>query len=129
MGDSRILSPTWLMAGASVLNVIVLGVYAWFTWGIWGETQRSARRTEELVQQSREDFRLRLITAFLEETGRTVVPTGSDPAFIKLCQLRAQEVRLLLKGSFPAGWVKIEQDVERIEEHMEQRYKPYRKEP
>ncbi len=45
---------TWVIAGASIVNIIVLVMYAFFTWGIWRETRQGGRRTEELARQARD---------------------------------------------------------------------------
>lgn len=58
---------TWVIAGASVVNVLVLAVYAGFTWGIWRETRRTAERTELLARQARDAFRLNILVAYQEE--------------------------------------------------------------
>lgn len=45
---------TWVIAFSSLVNVMVLAVYAYFTWGIWKETQQGAQQTQSLVRQSRD---------------------------------------------------------------------------
>jgi hypothetical protein len=107
MGNSAILLPTWLMAGAGVINLIVLGAYAWFTWGIWSETQRSARRTEELAKQARDTFKLQVLGSYLQSRATAIAfgqPPGSSEA-------RAQAELDLLEGlfreTFPDRWKEI----------------------
>jgi len=38
---------TWIVAVTSIGNLIVLGVYAYFTWGLWHEATRTALRTSQ----------------------------------------------------------------------------------
>jgi len=124
------------MLFAAIVSAIATAViacatiqYVTVTRKLWLATLDTAQRTQELVRQSQESLRLQLIVAFLEETGRPVVPGGLDTLFILLCKARAREVRLVLRDSFPAEWAKIEQTVDRIEQQMPPEWRPWRKEP
>jgi hypothetical protein len=66
MGDSGILWPTWIIAGASVVNVLVLLGYAISTRGIRRETQRSALNTEKLAMRSWETLKLQVVLSLVE---------------------------------------------------------------
>jgi hypothetical protein len=59
---------TWVIAGASIGNVIVLGLYAYFMWGLWSEAARTALRTEELVRQATDALRLQV--CYVRSSGR-----------------------------------------------------------
>lgn len=66
MGDIGIFWPTLIMAGASVVNVLVLAVYAWYTRGILGATRQSALQAEGLARQARDAFKLQLLLGHYE---------------------------------------------------------------
>ncbi len=57
---------TWVIAAASLVNLLVLVAYAFFTWGIWRETQRSGERTEVLVREAIEGFKFRVLATYLD---------------------------------------------------------------
>lgn len=66
--------PSWIIAGASVVNVAVPIMYAVSTRGIRRETQRQAQETRrqaeltaELARQAASAFRLQVLTAYQEE--------------------------------------------------------------
>lgn len=113
---------TAIIAAATVVYVVV-------TKRLWDATLETAQRTQQLVRQSQEVFRLQLIATFLDETGRLVAPNGLDPLFIRLCRARISEVRLLLRESFPGEWGRIERVVDTIEHQMETEWRPYQGNP
>lgn len=100
-------SATWVIAAASVLNVIVLGAYAWFTWGIWSENQRSTRRTEDLAQQSRDALKLQIVMTILEGEHPVLEAAGVPREFSGLWRRKGDEVRALLEAAFPTLWQEI----------------------
>ena len=85
MGDSGILWPTWLMAGASVVNVLVLLGYAISTRGIRQETQRSALNTERLALRSWEALKLQVVLSVfklrerIQNESHLIRECGGDP--------------------------------------------------
>ena len=100
-------SATWVIAAASVLNVIVLGAYASFTWGIWSENQRSTRRTEDLAQQSRDALKLQIVMTILEGEHPVLEAAGVPREFSALWRSKGDEVRALLEAAFPTLWQEI----------------------
>lgn len=104
----------WIVAGASVLNLLVLATYAWFTWGIWNETRQSARRTEELVEESRAEFKLHVLETYLQ--GRSAALALGDPQGHFEARTRYELVLLkgLLQMTFPDKWEEIRQFEEKI---------------
>ena len=99
---------TWVIAGASVLNVIVLGAYAWFTWGIWRETQRNAIRTDQLARQSRDAFRLQLVATYFEQ-GRNLPELSPDAALrYDVAKSRLVVLKRLFRAAFPDHWSDVE---------------------
>ena len=99
---------TWVIAGASVLNVIVLGAYAWFTWGIWRETQRSARRTEELARLSRDTLKLQVLAHQVESTEKLASQLASGDLPPKVCDLTMKHYGSLLQRAFPEQFTEIQ---------------------
>lgn len=98
----------WLNQNASVVNVLVLVAYAIFTLGIWIETRRSARLTEELARQSRDAFRLQVVLACLKEAlPEKELPTKEGqpvlPPFSELVLLEET-----LGAAFPEQWKEIQ---------------------
>jgi len=109
---------TWVIAIAGVVNVFVLGAYAWYTRGILDATRQSTLRTEELARQAGDGLRLQILATFLEETRQKLALTGADPALIQLHRSRMAEVRNLLHASFPEQWAEIQRDVDNVIEWM-----------
>jgi hypothetical protein len=77
---------TWVIAVTSMMNVVVLGVYACFTHGIWRETQKTALRTEDLARKSWETLKVQIVLSLVHERelrsdllARTWA-SGGDPA-------------------------------------------------
>lgn len=98
---------TWIIAGASLLNAFVLAVYAWFTWGIWRETERNARQTQELVSQSRADFKLHVLATYSQ--GRCAAMALGTPETRTDARIEAELWLLegLLEKAFPTEWKEI----------------------
>ncbi len=98
---------TWVIAATSALNLTVLAFYAYFSWGIWKETQRSALRTEELARHSRKTFLLQALVALQEEI-RSAMEIANRPG---LGSGRAwRGVGLLqraLRATFPEEWPEL----------------------
>jgi uncharacterized membrane protein len=113
---------TWVIAGSSVLNLAVLAAYAWFTWGIWRETQTSALRTEELARQSRDAFRMQIVTSYLEETRQSLQPAKGSPITRELRAARARALARFLEEAFPDHWPDVEQVIVEVVEHMMEFY-------
>ena len=117
MGDSGILWPTVIMAGASVVNVLVLLGYAISTRGIRRETQRSAENTHKLAQRSWDALKLQIVLTLVsgrerltwsQDPGRFLVPDPTEPITYLTAPLLAAlpeesqraEVRALMKLVF-----------------------------
>ena len=49
-----------VIAIATVVNVLVTGVYAFFRWGLWKETRTAARIGVEQIALARQEMQLRL---------------------------------------------------------------------
>jgi len=99
---------TGVMAVASVVNVIVLIGYAWFTWGIWRETQQSGRRTEELARQSRDTFRLQLLVAFQEQIRWAQQVKITGPHMYEGARAGIGLMKEALAAAFPEEWRQLE---------------------
>jgi hypothetical protein len=99
---------TWVIAAASALNVIVLGLYAWFTLGIWRETQRSGLRTEELARQARDTLKLQVLALFLEGTRQIASNLPSGDARPEVAKLAMRHYTDLLRRAFPEQLTEID---------------------
>lgn len=108
MGDSGILWPTWLMAGASVVNLIVLAAYAYFTWGIWSETRRSARRTEELAKATYNAVLLQFVAILVQERNLLQERHGTTPARTRFPWRTFDDLWELFRKLLPEEWARIE---------------------
>ncbi len=99
---------TWIIAAASILNVAVLVVYAYFTWGIWKETRDGGRRTEELLKQSRDALRVQLLTLVREseaEFNRLAIELHQNPQALRAAKAA---LRQRFARGFPGLWPEIE---------------------
>ncbi len=91
---------TWVIAAAGMLNVIVLAVYAWFTLGMWRETQRSALRTEDLARQSRDALKLQTLVTILNGEHPVLEAADVPRKWSALWGTKGDEVRALLGRVF-----------------------------
>jgi hypothetical protein len=104
------IDPNWVIAGASVVNVIVLILYAVSTSGIRKATQRQAEETRrqaeltaELARQANAAFRLQVLAVYQEEirAGRATSRTMAGVTLMeKVLALTFPEVWSELQKSF-----------------------------
>ena len=99
---------TWVIAGASLMNVVVLIFYASFTWGIWKETRESGRRTEELAQQARDALRVQVVAAYLEAKRPLPGANRNMDGYPEEFRQHLESVKTLLQKAFPDQWAEIE---------------------
>jgi uncharacterized membrane protein len=104
--------PNWIIAGASVVNVIVLVIYAVSTHGIRLETKRQAEETRrqaeltaELSRQAKEGFRLQVLVAYQEEIRSARDQSASRERSIALMEQA-------LSYAFPNEWLEIRKILE-----------------
>lgn len=109
---------TWIIAGASALNMLVLCTYAWFTWGIWRETRQTALRTEDLARQSRDAFRMQILAVYQEETRQFLQPAKGSAFTRELRSARTDALTQLIRDAFPDQWPDIEQIMVSIGERI-----------
>ena len=107
---------TWVMAGASVLNVLVLIVYACFTWGIWKETREGGRRTEDFVRQAREALRLQVVATYMEEKRPLPGAVRTADGYPQEFKQHLEGVKTLLQKAFPEQWGEIERTLDTFPE-------------
>ncbi len=100
---------TWIIAVASIVNVLVLAAYAWYTLGILKASRRSQQATENLARLSNEALKYQIVTTYLEEKRAVPIPVGSRTAQFEAGVLRAEATMDLLKKIFPDAWAAIEQ--------------------
>lgn len=106
-GGTRVNAATWSNIVIGALNVVVLAVYAWFTWGIWDETRNSALRSEELVRQAREALKIHLLGTYCQVRTSAApyeVDQGEDRSVIH-ARFRMLEVQL--EKAFPELWEQL----------------------
>jgi len=108
MGDSGIFWPTVIMAGASVLNVLVLLGYAISTRGIRQETQRSARRTEELAKTTYNAFLLQFVAILVQERNLLQERHGATPSHPEFPWHTFGNLWELFRRLLPEEWERIE---------------------
>jgi len=99
---------TWVIAGASIGNVIVLGLYAYFTWGLWSEAARTALRTEELVRQATDALRLQVVATYLEEKRPLPGAIRTMDGYPEESRQHLEAVKTLLRKAFSDQWGEIE---------------------
>jgi hypothetical protein len=105
---------TWVIAAASVVNLVVLGVYAWFTHGIWRETQQTALRTEDLARRSADAFRLQFLATYLQEIRAVSLAFDASPDAVQYAELGAEVAARLLRDAFPDLWRTIPPDLHEL---------------
>ena len=99
---------TWVIAGTSIGNLIVLGLYAYFTWGLWREAVRTALRTEELVRQARDALRLQVVATYLEEKRPLPGAVRTMDGYPEEFRQHLEAVKTLLRKAFSDQWGEIE---------------------
>ena len=105
---------TWIIAAASILNIIVLAVYAYFTWGIWQETQRNAELAKQLTVQGRDGFKLQIVASYLQSREAALgfsVQQGSSEAHT---QAELAIIAGVLKETFPDNWEALKLCIENV---------------
>ncbi len=107
---------TWVISGASLMNVLVLILYAYFTWGIWKETREGGRRTEELARQAGEALRLQVVSTYLE-AGRPMPGAARNmDGYPQEFRQHLEGVKTLLQKAFPEQWAEIERTLDTFPE-------------
>ncbi len=87
--------PSWISAGASVVNVVVLIMYAISTRGIRRETGRQAELAGELARQAKAGFKLQVLVAYQEQ-----IRAGSVAGVALMEKALAQ--------AFPDDWAELQ---------------------
>ncbi len=112
---------TWVTVIAQAVNALVLAAYAYFTWGIWGETRRSAERTEALARQARDAFRLQVLIAYKEEARwakeREPMPGQALGGAWDGVVLMEEALRT----AFPEQWAEIQEILQQAAEQAQMR--------
>jgi len=107
MGDTGTLWTAWIMAGASLLNLVVLAVYAYFTWGIWGETQRNAHLAEDQARLSRDIFKLQLLDTYSQVRASMAAYEREEEDGPAVVYARFRMLEVLLERAFPEDWTQL----------------------
>jgi hypothetical protein len=101
-----VVAATWVIAIASLVNVVVLAVYAYFTWGIWQETRQGAQQTLNLVRQSRDALKAQLMTVVLQgEEAIKARVSGTPAAMNPWGEIRG--IRQQFSRCYPDLWREI----------------------
>lgn len=103
---------TWVIAVASLMNVLVLILYACFTWGIWKETREGGRRTEELARQAGQALRLQVVATYLEANGPLPGAVRDMDGYPQEFRQYLEGVKTLLQTAFPEQWAEIERTLD-----------------
>ena len=96
---------SWIFA---VINAAILAVYAWFTYGIWRETSRTATRTEEMARQARDAFILQMLAILTQQVQSELERENTaaiDPDLRWFC---ARSLWNVYREFFPDQWQRME---------------------
>ncbi len=115
---------TWIIAVASIVNVLVLAAYAWYTRGILKATRQSQQATENLARLSSEALKYQIVATYLEEQRAVPIPVRSPTILYREGLSRFEVARDLLKKIFPDLWADIEQAQKKGPDQTSQVEKP-----
>ena len=98
------------------MNVLVLILYAYFTWGIWEETREGGRRTEELARQAGQALRLQVVATYLEAKRPMPGAVRNMDGYPQDFTQHLNAVKTLLQKAFPGQWAEIENTLDAFPE-------------
>ena len=103
---------TWVIVGASLMNLLVMIFYVCFTWGIWKETREGGRRTEELARQAGQALRLQVVATYLEAKRPLPGAVRNMDGYPQEFSQHLEGVKTLLQKAFPEQWAEIERTLD-----------------
>ncbi len=98
-----------LTAIATAVIALATIVYAIFTVKLWRATIKTACRTEDLVKESRDQFKLHVLATYVQGRCAALALSDHDGRYEARSGYEVILLKRLLRETFPEQWEAIEQ--------------------